>query len=169
MILRNTRGSLLVNLGIAFVLILFIVTISVPRITFMRRFLLRTEIEKLHAMFHYLQERALVINEDQMLMFDIEHQCYFIGDRKEQLPQGIIFGFLPNTAGPPSKPIKPITHAVTFKNNKATFYADGTIAAGTVYLTDLDRTSMYALTSPISQISFLRTYRYYKGSWVPLT
>ena len=161
---RLTRGSLLVNLSIAFALILVIVTLSVPRISFMRRFLLRTEIEKLHSFFHFMQQKALSSNQDCIVTFNQEKQSYTDGNHQEVLPSGISFGFLPDAFGPPSKPNKQIVKAITFKNNQAVFYADGTIAAGTVYLVDKEHQQMYALTSPISQISFLRMYRYQKGS-----
>ena len=53
---------------------------------------------------------------------------------------------------------------ISFENNHIIFYADGTIQAGTVYLVDVNKKLLYALTSGVGHISFLRKYRY-DGSW----
>lgn len=167
MMLKKQHGSLLINLGITLAIILLLVTLSAPHLSVMRRFLLRAEIEKIYALFHYLQQRALTTHQDQTLVFDIPNS-YCVNNQQEKLSNGIRFGFLPGVAGPPSKPSKQISSPITFKNNRAVFYADGTIAAGTVYLIDHEHKQLYALTSPISQISYLRTYHYQKNSWIPL-
>lgn len=162
------HGSLLINLGIALAVILILVTLSVSHSTIMRRFLVCAEIEKLHAFFHYLQQRALTTQQDQILTFDIPNNAYSAHNFHEKLTNGVQFGVLLGAAGPPSKPNKQISTPVSFKNNQAIFYADGTIAAGTVYIVDQGKRYMYALTSPISQISYLRIYRYQNSSWIPL-
>lgn len=166
--LHKQRGSLIINLGIALALILFLLSMSLPSISFMRRFLLHTELEKLYNIFYYLQQRAIATNQDHLLHFDIQNNRFYTDILSEQLPSGLRFDFLPGAHGPPSSPTKPITSPITFKKNRVVFYADGTITAGTIYLVDHDHNSMYALTSPISQISFVRIYHYSKGSWALL-
>lgn len=80
------------------------------------------------------------------------------------LPATIRFGFLPESKGPPSTPTRPIRSAITFPGKKVSCFPDGTIQAGTVYLVDDKKSSMYALTSGVSAVSFLRKYRY-DGTW----
>ena len=47
-------------------------------------------------------------------------------------------------------------------------YPDGIIQSGTVYVIDSSKKCMYALSSPISQVSYLRKYSY-NGKWQPLS
>lgn len=126
--------------------------------------LVRSEIEKLHTICHYLRRTAMINNQPQTLIFDIKHKSYKYHDGEEKLSQQVVFGFLPKTLGPPSEP-KTIVHTpITFKKNTITFYPDGIISSGTVYLIDTTKQYMYAFSSPIAQISYLRLYRY-DGTW----
>jgi len=83
------------------------------------------------------------------------------------LPAKVFFGFMPGAKGPPASANKLILKSITFTNNRIIFYPTGIISAGTVYLIDQAKQVMYALSNGVSQISFLRTYRY-NGSWQPL-
>jgi type II secretory pathway pseudopilin PulG len=162
------RGSLLINLGIVLAIVLLLVSLSIPSISAVRRFLVRTEVEKLYSIFYYLKQRAITLDEDQVLLFDIQHNALSSTSIKQQLVPGVEIGFLKGSYGPPSQPSKLIRSGITFKDNKVIFYADGTVSAGTLYLVDRDHKYMYALTSPISQISFIRMYCYNNGSWILL-
>ena len=88
------------------------------------------------------------------------------------LNRNIVFGFLPNSKGPPSSPKKTISSAVTFKDKvspeTATLSTDGKITPGTIYLIDRKKKYMQALTLPIGQISYIRRYRYQNHNWIPI-
>jgi len=88
---------------------------------------------------------------------------YTFGAVDEQLPKSIRFGAPAEVKGPPATPMRPVDSPITFKNAQITFYPDGIISAGTVYLTDTDQKTCYALTCGVGSVSFLRAYRYDKG------
>jgi type II secretory pathway pseudopilin PulG len=163
------EGFLLLTIGIVLTLMLVLMSIAIPRLPPMRHFLLRMEIEKISMFFYFLQQRALMVHADQMLIFDEIKNTYSTKDYQEKLSSGIRFGFLPAVMGPPSKPQYSISKAISFANNTAIFYADGTISSGTIYITDDAHTALYAITVPISAISSIRAYRHNAGSWIPLS
>ncbi len=166
MIVRAHRtGFSLINLLIVCSLVVVLTTLSISHISFMRRYTLRLELEKMYALFFYLQHVAVARNQQQTLVFDTAKNTYRADQRQEHLPSGIKFGFLPHTSGPPSKPKKQITSPITFVDNTAEFYPDGTFSAGTIYMVDDERKAFYALTSAVSPVCFIRKYRYAQGSW----
>ena len=77
-------------------------------------------------------------------------------------------GFLPGAKGPPCAPTEVIKQPITFKGNKIIFNPDGIISAGSIYVVDATGRSMYALTSGVTPVSYLRMYRYDNGTWVGL-
>lgn len=151
-------------------LIGFLTMLTVANVSFFTRAYTRTELEKLHAVCRYAQQKALMTNTAQTITLDAagNPHRYMWGALQEQLPTSVIFGTPPGVKGPPATPTRLIESPVTFKNSQITFYPDGIISAGTVYLTDVDKKTLYALTCGVSQVSFLRAYRYDKG-WQLLT
>lgn len=111
-----------------------------------------------------LQQSAMARNEQEEMIFDEVGHRYKIHGAWYELPSKIRFGFLPDSKGPPSRPTHPIGVPITFPGKKVTCFPDGTIQAGTVYLIDDQKERMYALTSGVSAVSFLRKYRY-DGTW----
>ncbi|MGE0206388.1 MAG: Tfp pilus assembly protein FimT/FimU [Candidatus Babeliales bacterium] len=168
MMRSQEQGSLLLNIALVLSILLVLMSIAIPRLPFMQRMVLRLELEKMHSFFHYMQQRALALHEDLTITFDPIHNRYYADTYKESLAPGVQFGVLLGSSGPPSKPSGQILSPITFKNNKAVFYKDGTIAAGTVYITDHSKHYLYALSSPVSQISYLRMYSYARNRWIPL-
>ena len=82
-----------------------------------------------------------------------------------------MFDFKQGVFGPPSTPIKPIKNRITFKKNKqgeffVEFYSNGKVDSGTTYFVDKNHKNMFALTCPISQVSYIRKYQYLKNKWV---
>jgi Tfp pilus assembly protein FimT len=159
---------------VSIIAILFFITL--PKLSFMNRFVLQNETGKLFSVFSFLQQRAIASNQEQMLCFDIENNSYSYqgkagGDVVCALPKPVIFGFLQNAMGSPSKSSKKINTSITFKKDKngkrvVRFFADGTMSSGTVYLIDKDKTYMCAVTIPVSQVSFVRMYRYDRDYWI---
>jgi hypothetical protein len=174
---NNTAGFLLVQIGIVLALLVVIVTISISNTTLLRKHMVHAQVEKLELLFRYFQQKACATQTEQKLIFDERTSTYYAVDSfKETLPAGIQFGFLNNVYGPPSSPKTLIHKGITFNNNTVMFSPDGSISSGTLYLIDAEKNILYALTAPISHISFLRIYRYderydghYNGKWVCLS
>jgi Tfp pilus assembly protein FimT len=131
---------------------------------FFNRSITRAQLEQLYSMCHLARQTALATNKAQTILVDIATHTYSWGSRKESLPRTIRFGFIPGTQGPPSNPTTILHTPITFAGNKITFYPDGIIQAGTLYLVDEQETIMYALSNAVSQFSYLRMYRY-DGTW----
>ncbi|HZW60661.1 MAG TPA: prepilin-type N-terminal cleavage/methylation domain-containing protein [Candidatus Babeliales bacterium] len=157
-------GFTLIEFSIVSVLLAIFIGITVLNVSFVRRFLVRAEIETLHARCGYLQQVAQVENKQQKLFFDVEHHCYNFDNQMVVLPSRIQFAVLPGTKGPPSCAQHIIESPITFNNHCITFSPHGIIQSGTVYLTDMTTNTMYALSCSVAQVSFLRKYRY-DGSW----
>ncbi len=157
---NHVEGFLLIQIGIVLALLVLIITLSLSHSNLLRKQLMHAEVEKLAVLFRYFQQRACVMQTEQKLTFDERTSSYFSDNYKQTLPFGIQFGSVPNCYGPPSHPQTRINKGITFKNNTVVFSPDGSISAGTLYLVDAEKKLTYAITSPISHISFLRIYRY---------
>ena len=135
--------------------------------SFLRRYLVRAELDKICNVFRYLQKVAIVSGQDQVLEFDLDKNEYKCGKKKFKLPTSVIFGFMPGVKGPPCAPRKTITSPITFRGNKVHFHKDGIIKSGTVYITDVKKDVMYAMSSSVAQVSYLRKYAY-NQAWTPI-
>jgi type II secretory pathway pseudopilin PulG len=172
---KSHNAFLLTELLVAILLFIFLITISIPRFSFFKKWHLTNEIEHLFVTFTFLQQKAMAENKKQELTFYTKQNCYRflqhnIKSTTHHLAHGMQFNFLPEAKGPPSLATKPITQAITFpaKNNipVATFFPNGAISPGTVYLTDEKKKLMKALTCPISHVSYIRKYTYAENRWV---
>jgi hypothetical protein len=112
----------------------------------------------------YLHQKAIACNEKQELVFLPKQNSFVYLDKETQvikkLHKHISFGFPLGAKGPPSCPKSPIKKTITFCDNKIVFYPDGTTSPGSVYLTDISKKYFKALTCPLSQVFFIRTYEY---------
>lgn len=160
---RLVKGFTLIELTIVLALILTIATLSVPSLWFLKRRTVLSQAEKLHTIFCYMQQLAVSCNKNLLLKFGSSSYSY--DNYEEKLPDGIEFGFKKGVKGPPSSPTIPINSGVSFVNSQVSFFANGKIQPGTVYLVDSAKNYLYAVTVPISQVSFIRKYRYSNGSW----
>ena len=130
-------------------LIALIAGISIASSRYMHKTLVRTELDLLCTTCFYLRNAAIAANKEISLVFDEAENR---------------FGFLPEAKGPPSSADTHLQSAITFANKRITFYSDGIISSGTVYLIDAHRSSLYALSNGIAQFSLLRKY-HYDGAW----
>lgn len=162
--LLNKPGVTLVELLIALCIFTLLVGLVAVRPRFLNALGVHVAVETLFARCMALQQDALSLHTNCYLHFDPIRNEYTCGTATYSLPRGIEFGFLPGSSGPPSYPQKNITQPITFKNNRIVFHANGIIEPGTVYIIHKESNTMYALSSPIAQFSFLRTYRY-NGGW----
>lgn len=163
-----------ITIAALFIFIFF----SLPKLSFVNDFILRSEVEKLFTTFSYLQERAIASNQEQYLIFDLDNHSYSFFDKNEVnkivlLPKEVRFGCLQNALGPPANPKKKIKKIISFKKIenskfKVTFLPDGDISAGSVYLIDKNRTKLVALSSSVSPFACIRTYKYQSNKWISL-
>jgi Tfp pilus assembly protein FimT len=157
---NRADGFLLIEALIIIALITLTVTLGVSFGTSLHKTIVRSEVERLYAACMYLQRLAMLTNKRQLLTFDVNKNAYFYQGHEERLSSYVTFGILRDIKGPPSAPTTVINKPITFTNNQIIFTPNGILQSGTVYLTDISKQHQYALTAPISQISFLRKYRY---------
>ena len=155
-------GFSLIELMIVIAIAMMLISLTVLNARFFNRAVITSEIHLLHAACSYLQQTAIATNQTQELTFDLADNSYSMNDQTHKLPANIMFGVLPEAKGPPSSPQSIIHEPITFANNTISFSPDGIISSGTVYLTDSQM--LYALSSAVGHVSFLRTYRY-DGKW----
>ncbi len=120
----------------------------------------RAELEHLYSVSYYMQRRALMLHVPQTLTFDVPKKMYHANGKSYRLPAHVQFGTAQGVKGPPSSPKETIQSPITFKNKSITFYPDGVIQSGAVYLTDVSKQCTYALSCAVSSVSYLRKYQY---------
>jgi len=165
---QKKAGFSLVELLVVIVIVALLSTLASVNLSFLNGTLVKSEIQKLHTVCHYLRRKAMMTNQSQKLIFDISNNEYRYGDNVEKFAQLVSIGFLPGTKGPPSTPSRLIQNPITFKNSEIIFYQDGIVSSGTVYLIDTNKCYQYALSVPIAQISYLRMY-YHDKKWKLVT
>lgn len=157
-------GFSLIECMIVIALIAIIVMLTGMSNSLLHQICVRGQLEKLYTFCHYARRYAIATNKPQTITFDTAHNSYSFLTYHEQLPGGVRFGFLHGTAGPPADPKITLSSPVSFKGNHITIHPDGIMQSGTIYLIDDNKTCMYALSNAVSQISYLRKYRY-DGAW----
>jgi prepilin-type N-terminal cleavage/methylation domain-containing protein len=157
-------GFTLIEVMVVLALFLLIATLGMMQLSFLDNTIVHTEIDKLAMTCSYLQQKAIARNSDQILVCDTEKNKYRGDNVNETLSSRVCFGFLPNVLGSPGSPVRVINKAITFADSSIHFYPTGTISSGTLYLTDKNKKNMYALSNAVSQVSYLRLYRY-DGKW----
>lgn len=156
------KGYFLIEILIVLTIILLISTIVIPNFNFLNEQILASDLERLNVVFAYMQQSAIAKNKSLILKFD-DSKTYSYDNFKDRLSKNNTFGILPGVKGPPSTPTHILTNPINFHNNQVIFYSNGQIQPGTIYLTD--NVHQYALTIPISQVSFIRKYKLTNGKW----
>ncbi len=167
--MQHKEGYLLLEVLIVVSLLVAIVMLALPQMKFLNKQLVFSEVHKIASICLFLRQLALVTHQNQELLFNSSTGVYHSANRTYSFASGIRLGFLPNMQGPPSKPHHTINQAITFKNNKISFFADGTISSGALYLVDSSGTYCYALTTPSAQAPFIRIYEYIQQGWALLS
>lgn len=162
---RVVAGFFLIELLLVISILALVVTFSISHRSRISRLLVRAELGHLHSLCLYYQHVALTTGQEQKMICNPDTQSIVCNRQSYVLPQHVRFGFLQDTYGPPAQPIQRIHKAITFPGSTIHFYPDGTISSGTIYILDQEKTTMYALTSPIGAISTMRMYQYTHGAW----
>ncbi len=162
--MSNHSGFIMTEAFVGIALVMLVVSIACVQVRAYHYACIRQHISLFALVWHELQQRAMVSNAPQEMILDEKGHRYYVDGQWHDLPSLIRFGFLSAAKGPPSHPTTLLSSAITFPQKKVTCFPDGTIQAGTVYLVDDRKSCMYALTSGISAVSFLRKYRY-DGAW----
>ena len=156
--MSNRRGFSLVELMIVCALIAFTVLLVRIPLGFFGRMRTAQAVDLLYHTIGSMRHAALATAQEQQIT--CTNQSYTARGSTITLPEGLTFGFLPQVLGPPSAPSHLITQPITFKNSTIACFPDGTIASGTVYMLDNRTNSMYAITSGVAAVPFLRKYRF---------
>lgn len=160
----DRQGFLLFELLLVFGLVSMIALFAFVQMRFLTRGYVRAEVEALYQMCLYAQRRAMSSGHVCTVTLDLAKHAYMCDEHTCELSKNVRFGILPHVKGPPSAPQESLTSTSTFKNNRINCSPEGTIDAGTVYLIDVEKKSLYALTSGVAPYSYVRTYRY-AGNW----
>lgn len=157
-------GYMMIEMMVAIAIVVLLAGITCAHVGGYRYTCMQQQIALFTLTWRQLQQSAMARAQQQEMLFDEMGHRYKIDGVWHELPSTIRFGFLPESKGPPSSPTHDIRSAITFPGKKVICFPDGTIQAGTVYLMDDQKQKMYALTSGVSAVSFLRKYRY-DGAW----
>ena len=108
----------------------------------------------------------MLSNKQQDVYFDIANNRYTFNGTVCTLPSQIMFGVIPGVKGPPSLPKKLVAKPITFKGSRISFFPEGIISSGTIYVTDRYKKFLYAISCSVSQVSYLRKYAFNDNKWV---
>lgn len=182
MLLRKAFS--LIELLIFLSLILVMVTVAVPRLDFFNNYFLSHELDKLFVTFSYLQQKAIAGNKKYSITFNLADNSYSYQSENPvnisefvttRLSESVAFGFIEGVMGPPSNPTQKIEKSINLEkiiNNsdrklseQVSFWPNGRISHGTIYLVDKSHKHMGALTCSVSQVSYIRRYKYENSRW----
>lgn len=160
MLVSHKSGFSLIELLIVLLIMASTATIGIYSLHFLDRSRIKNELHLLHNTCMYLQRKAIATRQEQELTFNRAHNSYSFDQSTHQLPACMQFGTRTGIMGPPSSAKHPIATPITFAQEHITFYPDGTVQAGAVYLTDQRKQLQYALTCGVAQIVYIRLYEH---------
>lgn len=158
--MMKQAGFSLLELSFVLALIGLLVTLGIMVFPSYDRLFAHAELDRLYMGFLACAHKAMATGVAQTIEFDPTNNTIALDGAVQKLTQRVCFGSLAESWGPPASPTTRIEDPVTFKYHQATCYPDGTIQAGSIYLTDSDKQHMFALTSAVGQIAYVRRYRY---------
>lgn len=162
-------GFSLFELCIVLALVAFFATIALVTFPSYDQLFVHAELDRLYTAFLACAHKAIASGTTQTISFDSKQMSYKCDGITYPLANRVCFGSVEQSWGPPANPREPIKEPITFVHQRALCYPDGKIQAGTIYLTDTNHTSMFAITSSVGQVSYLRRYRYTHQTWELLT
>jgi len=165
----------IIEMLIVLAIIAVLTCMTVPQFFSLRKQALSNDIDQLFMICAYLQQKAISRHTFLSLVFDEKNKSYtYPGINNKQtvvtLSNNIQYGFIPASKGPPGDPTKLITSPITFDTKNAThsitFFNDGKISPGTVYIVDSKRKLMGAMTCGLAHMSYMRKYFYTQKKWI---
>lgn len=163
---HKSKGFTLIELMVVISLCTLIAYLSTASFSLFDSFIIRAECINLRMFFQKMRYDAISSGKEYIVTLDLVNNRYYTDHYEHIFDSGVFFGFPDGALGPPSNPHSTIHHVVTFKNNQIHFFADGTISAGIIYITDRAKKNGYALSNAVGAVSYLRFYRYDKGKWL---
>lgn len=157
-------GFTLIELMVTVSLCILLYGVSMVSVRLLEKTTMQMEMNHLCAACNHLQQQAIATNVIQELSIDVAHCSYAFNGNEHTLSRGVFFDVALNAYGPPSAPYHILEKPVTFKENKIFFYPEGMMSAGMICFTNSNRTMLYAISSAVAHVSFLRRYRY-DGKW----
>ena len=153
-------GFSLLELSIVIALLGLLIMLGIMVFPSYDRLFVHTELDRLYMAFLACSHKAIATGVAQTISFDPTTNTLTLDGTEQKLTSRVCFGSLAQSWGPPASPAAPIEDPVTFKHHQAICYPDGTIQAGRIYLTDSNKQHMFALTSAVGQVPYVRRYRY---------
>lgn len=154
------RGFSLIGLLIGISIVGILLSLTLAQVSFLDQLLVRTELNQLYATCCYAQQVAQMRHDSCDIVCNQEKNSYTCDNHVRQLPRSVMFGVKDGVFGPPSGGYALITNPISFKDACIRSSANGTLNAGTVYLVDMGKRYQYALSSAVTQVSYIRCYRY---------
>lgn len=154
------RGFSFIGLLIGISIVGILLSLTLAQVSFLDQLLVRTELNQLYATCCYAQQVAQMRQAHCDIVCNREKNSYACDNHVRQLPRSVVFGVKQGVLGPPCGGHTLVTDPITFKDACIRSSANGTLSAGTVYLVDTGKRYQYALSSAITQVSYIRCYRY---------
>jgi Tfp pilus assembly protein FimT len=164
---HSHTGFALVPLLVGVAIFGVLLSLTLAQLSFLDQLLVRTELQVLYATICYAQQVAQTRGSPCTIRCDADTHQYHCDNRTRTLPRSVTFGVKSGLYGSPGRNSVQVTKPITFDNDCIRATAHGSINAGTVYLVDTGNRYQYALSSAVSQVSYIRCYRY-DTQWVML-
>lgn len=163
--MKNSKsGFSLIELMITISLCMVLVSLGVMNFRSLEKAKVIAEMDVLCAACNAMQQQAIATGTIQELAIDAARHAYSCNGHEHVLTAGVYFDTALDAYGPPSAPHKRLEHSITFKDNTILFYPEGMMSAGMICFTNEKRSILYAISSSVAHVSFLRRY-YYDGNW----
>lgn len=160
-------GFVMYELMLAITLLVFIVSLQVPLVTFWQETTAWFETMRLAQAIRSTSMYAVATGINQMITIDTDLNTYQGPLDGHKLTENIHFQAPTEALGPPSSPYSPITKPITFINNQIHLFSSGIISGGSIYLKHKSAQTGYAICNGINLISRLRIY-HFNQTWNPL-
>jgi len=149
----------LLELMIVIALFSLVSMISIGSYQSYHRFLISVELNQLRLLLLCLRYKAMALHSTISVLLNPAQHSYTFDNQAHHM-RCALFNYLPGTMGPPAYPHQMIVKAITFDHDRINFYADGSVSAGTLYVTDKQNSCMYALTIAVNEFFNIRIYSY---------
>lgn len=156
-------GFSLVSVMMSVTIVGILMSLAMVNLSFLDQLIARSEVQALQATCYYAQQVAQARHQPCDIRCDTRDNTYTCNGHRRALPHSIMFGVKPGVYGPPSTSKNLITTPITFAHGTIRSAESGVLTPGTVYIVDRNKRYQYALSCSVSQVSYIRCYRYDNG------